>query len=55
MFVVRRSGGLYTNAWGLELVERSIDRLWLRGTGPEHHILQFVESDNLGLEHVALF
>ena len=43
----------YTNAWGLELVERSIDRLWLRGTGPEHHILQFVESDNLGLEHVA--
>ena len=43
----------YTNAWGLELVERSIDRLWLRGTGPEHHILQFVESDNLGQEHVA--
>lgn len=43
----------YTNAWGLEVVDRSIDRLWLRGTGPEHHILQFVESEKLGLEHIA--
>ncbi|MGI9616953.1 MAG: VOC family protein [Acidimicrobiales bacterium] len=43
----------YTDAWGLETVHDDDGRLCLRGTGPEHHILDLVSSDVPGLRHVA--
>ncbi len=43
----------YTDAWGLEVVHDVDGRLSLRGTGPEHHILDLVAADRPGLRHLA--
>ncbi len=43
----------YTEAWGLDVVHDDGDRLCLRGTGPEHHIVDFVAADSPGLRHIA--
>lgn len=43
----------YTEAWGLEVVHHDEQRLSLRGTGPEHHIVDFVAADHTGLNHLA--
>ena len=43
----------YTDGWGLEVVEESPERLWLRGTGPEHHIIEFQAASGCGLAQVA--
>jgi catechol-2,3-dioxygenase len=31
--------GFYTTVWGLEAVERTVDSVWLRGTGRDTHLL----------------
>ncbi len=43
----------YTEGWGLFVVHDDGGRLSLRGTGPEHHIVDFVAADSPGLRHVA--
>ena len=43
----------YTDAWGLEAVHDDNGRLSLRGTGPEHHILDLVGSERPGLRQLA--
>jgi catechol 2,3-dioxygenase-like lactoylglutathione lyase family enzyme len=43
----------YTEGWGLEAVHDEPGRLCLRGTGTEHHILDFADADERGLRHVA--
>jgi len=43
----------YTEAWGLEAVHESESRIWLRGSGPEHHILDFTRSSGTGLRHIG--
>lgn len=44
----------YTENWGLEEVpSEDADRAFLRGTGPEHHILELVDADYNGIDHIA--
>ncbi len=40
-------------AWGLHVVERSDDSVAFRSSGPEHHVLRFVQTDYVGLGHIA--
>lgn len=47
------SADFYAGAWGLNTVERDHDRAWLRGTGPEHHILQLTEAPKNGLGRIS--
>ena len=43
----------YTEGWGLEVVHADDQRVSFRGTGPEHHIVDFVAADHTGLNHLA--
>lgn len=44
----------YTAVWGLEQVPGGRpDRALLRGTGVEHHILELVDADYNGIDHIA--
>lgn len=48
------SRSFYTQHWGLEEVPSDDDaRVWLRGTGSEHHILELVDADYNGIDHIA--
>lgn len=44
------SKDFYSEVWGLGLQEEDTSRFWLRGTGPEHHILKLehAETNSLG-------
>lgn len=44
----------YAREWGLEEVPQEDEsRTLLRGTGPEHHILELVDADYNGIDHIA--
>lgn len=44
----------YTSLWGLEEVPGKVaGRALLRGTGPEHHLLELVDADYNGIDHIA--
>lgn len=43
------SKDFYSDVWGLGLQEEDTDRFWLRGTGPEHHILKLERSQGNSL------
>jgi catechol 2,3-dioxygenase-like lactoylglutathione lyase family enzyme len=47
------SAGFYSEVWGLRATESDTEAVWLRGTGPEHHILQLVDADANGLDKIA--
>lgn len=50
---IEEARSFYTDAWGLVVVHDDGERLSLRGTGPEHHIVDFVAADSSGLRHLA--
>lgn len=43
------SADFYAEVWGLEVVERDRDAVWLRGTGEEHHVLGLTAAESNGL------
>lgn len=43
----------YERAWGLETVHEDEDRLALRGSGEEHHLVAFRRDPAHGLDHIA--
>lgn len=43
----------YAEVWGLSVVERDTDDTWLRGTGPQHHVLQLSTSDQNALGRIS--
>ena len=43
----------YETGWGLEVVHSDDSSAYLRGTGPEHHILDLHLNGKRGLRHVA--
>jgi catechol 2,3-dioxygenase-like lactoylglutathione lyase family enzyme len=51
------SAGFYSEVWGLRATDSDVTgdtgAVWLRGTGPEHHVLQLVGAEQNGLEKVA--
>jgi catechol 2,3-dioxygenase-like lactoylglutathione lyase family enzyme len=47
------STDFYSGAWGLDVVEQEKGRSWLRGTGPEHHILQLTDAPRNGLGRIS--
>ncbi|MFS2294850.1 MAG: VOC family protein [Actinomadura sp.] len=49
----KRAAEFYDGVWGLDPVEEDGDVTWLRGTGPEHHILEVREADRNGLGKIA--
>src|SRR5262245_29995248 len=46
------SAGFYTEAWGLNEVTRTNGAVYLRGTGPEHHILSLHDAPGRGIRHI---
>jgi catechol-2,3-dioxygenase len=50
---LRESAEFYDEVWGLTPSDREADRVWLRGTGTEHHILQLVDAEANGLDKIA--
>ena len=47
------STDFYSSAWGLQPVDHGDGVVALRGTGPEHHVLQLRSGDDDLLDHVA--
>ncbi|KHL15235.1 catechol-2,3-dioxygenase [Mumia flava] len=47
------SVAFYAGPWGLEIVERTDDAVYLRAAGPEHHVLALYRSASNALDHVA--
>jgi catechol 2,3-dioxygenase-like lactoylglutathione lyase family enzyme len=43
----------YAQVWGLEAVESDTGATWLRGTGPEHHILELRHAEQNALGKIA--
>lgn len=43
----------YEHVWGLEPSDTDTGSVWLRGTGPEHHILQLVDGAASGLDKIV--
>ncbi|RKT87133.1 Catechol-2,3-dioxygenase [Saccharopolyspora antimicrobica] len=43
----------YHEIWGLTPVETDRDAAWLRGTGPEHHIVELRQAERNGLGKIA--
>lgn len=43
----------YTEVWGLRPTERAEDAAWLRGTGPNHHVLALTSGETNGLECIS--
>jgi len=48
------SRDFYSQVWGLSLVESDGDTAWLRGTGPEHHLLKLQHSEQNALGMISL-
>lgn len=47
------SAAFYEEIWGLDVVFRSDDEVCFRGAGDEHHILRLIQSDHVGIYHLA--
>lgn len=47
------SAEFYHEVWGLRPVERDDDAVWLRGTGPEHHVLQLQQAEHNALGKIV--
>ncbi|MFE2042811.1 VOC family protein [Streptomyces sp. NPDC059477] len=43
----------YSEVWGLSVVERDSDDTWLRGTGPNHHVLQLSRTEQNALGRIS--
>lgn len=43
----------YTEAWGLRLVEQDASAAWLRGTGPQHHVLTLRSAPRPALGEIS--
>ncbi|MBO9521524.1 MAG: VOC family protein [Nocardioidaceae bacterium] len=43
----------YGEVWGLSVVERDRGEAWLRGTGPNHHVLQLSQSERNALGRIS--
>jgi catechol 2,3-dioxygenase len=48
-----RSEQFYVDVWGLEVVERMTDRVYLRATGADHHVLALHEAAGVALKSVT--
>jgi len=50
-----KAEAFYTDTWRLEVANRSADALYLRGTGPDHHLLALhAASGEAAIRHVTL-
>ncbi len=49
-----RAEQFYTETWRLSVSARSTDALYLRGSGPDHHLLALHASDATRLRHISL-
>ena len=52
VYDLNESAEYYRKAWALEEVSRHGDRMHLRATGPEHHVLTLLERPKAGLVRV---
>ncbi|SFE99025.1 VOC family protein [Alteribacillus iranensis] len=43
----------YSDIWGLDIVAEDNNNAYLRGAGPEHHILHLKRGEKRGLHHIA--
>jgi catechol 2,3-dioxygenase-like lactoylglutathione lyase family enzyme len=43
----------YSEVWGLSVVEQDTDDTWLRGSGPDHHVLQLSRSERNALGRIS--
>lgn len=43
----------YTDRWGLEPIDEAAQDLFMRGEGPDHHVLTLHASEDAGLDHFA--
>ncbi|TDB88684.1 extradiol ring-cleavage dioxygenase [Actinomadura sp. KC216] len=43
----------YSEVWGLSVVEHGTDDAWLRGTGPDHHVLQLSRAERNALGRIS--
>ncbi|WGY00262.1 VOC family protein [Nocardioides sp. QY071] len=43
----------YSEVWGLSVVERDTDDTWLRGSGPDHHVLQLSRAERNALGRIS--
>ncbi|MGI5330639.1 VOC family protein [Actinomadura nitritigenes] len=50
---LEESVDFYTGPWGLELVDRTPDAVYLRASGPEHHVLELHAAQANALDHIA--
>jgi catechol-2,3-dioxygenase len=48
-----RSEQFYAGAWGLEVVARSADQVYLRATGSDHHVLALHAAERVALKSVT--
>ena len=46
------AAGFYVDSWGLREVARQPGAVYLRASGPEHHVLSLHESDRKGIAHL---
>ncbi len=49
-----RAEAFYTTTWRLQVVARSDDALYLRGSGADHHLLSLHAADGVSIRHVSL-
>ncbi|MBV9812992.1 MAG: glyoxalase, partial [Acetobacteraceae bacterium] len=47
------SEGFYTEVWGLDVAARAAGAVYLRATGPDHHVLVLYSSDQPELRSVT--
>jgi catechol 2,3-dioxygenase-like lactoylglutathione lyase family enzyme len=52
---LKRAEAFYTDIWHLDVADRSDDALYLRGTGPDHHLLALhAGGEGAAIRHVTL-
>lgn len=49
-----RAETFYTQVWRLRVAARTADALYLRGTGPDHHLLALHQAGRTAIRHVTL-
>jgi catechol-2,3-dioxygenase len=49
-----RAEKFYTEVWHLSVADRTPDAIYLRGTGPDHHLLALHQADKLAIRQVTL-
>jgi catechol 2,3-dioxygenase-like lactoylglutathione lyase family enzyme len=50
---LEKAESFYTEVWGLEVVDRQGDAVYLRATGPDHHVLALHPSNQLEIRSVT--